>query len=77
MPAETDVSIRPGWFWHAAENNRVRSPQNLLDLYFSSVGRGTSLLLNVPPDRRGLLHENDVAALTGLKQALDRMFATI
>lgn len=76
MPAETDVSIRPGWFWHAEENTKVRSAKNLLDLYFTSVGRGTSLLLNVPPDRRGLIHENDVAALTGFKQALDRMFAT-
>lgn len=75
MPAETDVSIRPGWFWHAAENAKVRSPRNLLDLYFTSVGRGTSLLLNVPPDRRGQIHENDVIALTGFKQALDRMFA--
>ncbi len=75
IPAETDVSIRPGWFWHAHENNRVRSPKNLLNLYFNSVGRGTSFLLNVPPDRRGLIHENDVIALTGLKQALDRMFS--
>jgi alpha-L-fucosidase len=75
MPAETDVSIRPGWFWHASEDNRVRTPKNLLDLYFNSVGRGASFLLNVPPDRRGLIHENDVIALTGLKRALDRMFA--
>jgi alpha-L-fucosidase len=75
MPAETDVSIRPGWFWHAAENPRVRTPKNLLDLYFNSVGRGTAFLLNVPPDRRGLIHENDVIALTGLKSALDKMFA--
>ena len=75
MPAETDVSIRPGWFWHAAENTKVRTPKNLMDLYFTSVGRGTSLLLNVPPDRRGLIHEADVIALTGFKQALDRMFA--
>lgn len=75
IPAETDVSIRPGWFWHEHENNRVRSPKNLLNLYFNSVGRGTSFLLNVPPDRRGLVHENDVIALTGFKQALDRMFS--
>ena len=74
IPAETDVSIRPGWFWHEHENDQVRSPKNLLNLYFTSVGRGTSLLLNVPPDRRGLIHENDVIALTGFKQALDQMF---
>ncbi len=75
MPAEVDVSIRPGWFWHEEENNRVRSPRNLLDLYFASVGRGSSFLLNVPPDRRGLIHENDAAALAGFKQLLDGLFA--
>lgn len=75
IPAETDVSIRPGWFWHEHENGRVRSPKNLLNLYFNSVGRGTSFLLNVPPDRRGLIHENDVIALKGFKRALDRMFS--
>lgn len=75
IPAEVDVSIRPGWFWHAHENGRVRSPKNLLDLYFNSVGKGSSFLLNVPPDRRGLIHENDVIALTGFKNALDRMFS--
>ena len=75
MPAETDVSIRPGWFWHAAENTKVRTPKNLLNLYFTSVGRGTSLLLNVPPDKRGMIHETDIAALTGFKQALNRLFA--
>lgn len=65
MPAECDVSIRPGWFWHAAENARVKSPEQLYDLYFRSVGRGASFLLNVPPDRRGLLYEADVASLKG------------
>src|SRR5262249_48736292 len=54
-PAECDVSIRPGWFYHEAENARVKSRRQLLDLYFESVGRGASLLLNVPPDRRGRL----------------------
>lgn len=63
MPPECDVSIRPGWFWHARENDRVKTGAQILDLYFKSVGRGGSLLLNVPPDRRGLLHENDVTAL--------------
>ena len=75
IPAETDVSIRPGWFWHEHENGRVRSPKNLLNLYFNSVGRGTSFLLNVPPERRGLIHENDVIALKGFKRALVRMFS--
>jgi alpha-L-fucosidase len=65
MPPECDVSIRPGWFWHERENDKVKTPRQLLDLYYRSVGRGGSMLLNVPPDRRGLLHENDVASLRG------------
>lgn len=75
LPGECDVSIRPGWFWHEEENGKVRSPKNLLDLYFNSVGHGASFLLNVPPDRRGRIHEKDVAALEGYKKALDEMFA--
>lgn len=62
-PAETDVSIRPGWFWHAEENDRVRSGRDLLELYLASVGRNSKLLLNVPPNRDGLLDDADVAAL--------------
>ena len=54
-PAEVDVSIRPGWFWHAAEDSLVKDPDKLLDIYFSSVGRNAVLLLNVPPDNRGLI----------------------
>ena len=63
MPPECDVSIRPGWFWHERENDKVKTPRQLMDLYYRSAGRGGSMLLNVPPDRRGLLHENDVASL--------------
>ncbi len=76
IPAECDVSIRPGWFYHAAEDGKVRTPQNLLDLYFKSVGRGANLLLNVPPDRRGQIHETDVAALRDFRKVLDKTFAT-
>ncbi len=65
LPAECDVSIRPGWFWHAKENDRVKTPDELMELYYQSVGRGASFLLNVPPDRRGLLAENDIASLRG------------
>lgn len=65
LPAECDVSIRPGWFYHEKENSRVKTSRDLADLYYKSVGRGASFLLNVPPDRRGLLHENDVASLKG------------
>lgn len=75
VPAEVDVSIRPGWFWHESENHRVKTPEQLFDIYLSSVGRGSTLLLNIPPDKRGLLHENDVAALRGFKKILDREFA--
>jgi alpha-L-fucosidase len=63
LPPECDVSIRPGWFWHERENSRVKTPAQLLNLYYRSVGRGGSLLLNVPPDRRGLLDENDTRVL--------------
>jgi alpha-L-fucosidase len=63
MPAECDVSIRPGWFFHEHQTGAVKSGQRLLDIYLSSVGRGSTLLLNVPPDRRGLIHERDEQAL--------------
>lgn len=76
MPAEVDVSIRPGWFYHATEDEKVRTPENLFDIYLTSVGRGSNLLLNIPPDRRGLIHENDIAALQGWKKLLDERFAT-
>lgn len=65
IPAEVDVSIRPGWFYHTKEDKQVKTPEQLFDIYLSSVGRGSVLLLNIPPDRRGLVHENDVKALEG------------
>jgi alpha-L-fucosidase len=76
MPAEVDVSIRPGWFFHENENDKVKSPERLVELWYASVGRGANLLLNVPPDRRGLIHENDIAALTGMRKALAATFET-
>ena len=76
LPAECDVSIRPGWFWHEKENDRVKTPEQLFDLYFRSVGRGASFLLNVPPDRRGLLHEKDVESLRGFGELVRATFAT-
>lgn len=63
MPGETNTSIRPGWFYHASEDTRVKSAAQLVELYFNSVGRSTNLLLNVPPDRRGVIHDNDVKVL--------------
>ncbi|MDP4209048.1 MAG: alpha-L-fucosidase [Bacteroidota bacterium] len=74
IPSEVDVSIRPGWFYHALEDSKVKTPEQLFDIYLNSVGRGAVLLLNVPPDRRGLFHENDVKALQGFRQLIDREF---
>jgi alpha-L-fucosidase len=75
-PAEADVSIRPGWFYHPAQDERVRSADNLVDLYYSSVGRNSKLLLNVPPTREGLLHATDVSRLAAMHERLTAMFAT-
>jgi len=74
-PGEADVSIRPGWFWHAAEDDKVRTAQDLVELYFTSVGRNSGLLLNVPPTAEGLLHETDVRRLTEFGQRIRATFA--
>jgi alpha-L-fucosidase len=75
-PAETDVSIRPGWFYHAKQDARVKPPETLVDIYFSSVGRNGVLLLNVPPDPRGRIADADVRSLQGMRAILDRAFST-
>ncbi|KAF0131565.1 MAG: alpha-L-fucosidase [Bacteroidetes bacterium] len=75
IPAEVDVSIRPGWFYHQSEDSLAKTPQQLFDIYLTSVGRGANLLLNIPPDRRGLIHENDVKSLTGWRQLIDSAFS--
>jgi alpha-L-fucosidase len=74
VPAEVDVSIRPGWFYHQDQDSLVRSPENLMELYYSSVGRNSNLLLNVPPDRRGLLNEADVKSLMAFRELREREF---
>lgn len=74
IPAECDVSIRPGWFWRVAEDEKVKSPQQLFDIYLKSVGRGANLLLNVPPDARGLISPVDSASLAGFKKLRDESF---
>ncbi|MGH7620397.1 MAG: alpha-L-fucosidase [Gemmatimonadaceae bacterium] len=74
-PAEVDVSIRPGWFNHPAEDERVRSVDNLVTLFETSVGRNGKLLLNVPPTRDGRLHDVDVARLGAFRERLDAIFA--
>ncbi len=75
VPPEVDVSIRPGWFYHAAEDAKVKTVRELVEIYYASVGRSANLLLNVPPDRRGLFHETDVDRLRGLRAYLDATFA--
>jgi alpha-L-fucosidase len=74
IPAECDVSIRPGWFYHQNEDEKVKTGQQLFDLYLKSVGRGANFLLNVPPDPRGLIHENDSAALIEFKTIRNESF---
>lgn len=74
MTAECDVSIRPGWFYHRSEDTLVKSPATLFNLYLKSVGRGADLLLNIPPDRRGLFNEHDSVALVGFKKLLEENF---
>ncbi len=63
LPAECDVSIRPGWFWHETENAEVKPAAALIRLFYNSVGRGANLLLNVPPNRDGLISKEDAASL--------------
>ncbi len=72
VPGECDTSIRPGWFWHEAEE--PKSLDRLLEIYFKSVGRNCVLLLNVPPNRAGRLDDADVERLRELRSALDRIF---
>jgi alpha-L-fucosidase len=74
-PAQVDVSIRPNWFYTAWDDDKVKSLGRLLDIYFDSVGGNAQLLLNLPPDRRGLVHENDAARLHELRAALDETFS--
>jgi alpha-L-fucosidase len=74
LPAECDVSMRPGWFYHSREDSKVKTPRQLLDLYYASVGRGASLLLNLPPDRRGQLPEADVQSLLEFRNLRDATF---
>ena len=76
LPAEVDVSIRPGWYYHASEDHQVKTLSQLLEIYYHSVGRNAALLLNLPVDNRGLLHETDVQRLMALREQLDKDFKT-
>lgn len=75
IPAECDVSIRPGWFYHKEEDDKVKTGEQLFDLYLKSVGRGANFLLNIPPDRRGLIHEADSTSLMEFKKMREESFA--
>ncbi|WP_442590278.1 discoidin domain-containing protein [Pedobacter sp. AW31-3R] len=75
MPAECDVSLRPGWFYHASQNNQVKSPYTLLNLYYKSVGRGANLDLGLSPNREGRLDDTDVNSLKQFGEILKQTFA--
>ncbi|TFH36004.1 MAG: alpha-L-fucosidase, partial [Bacteroidia bacterium] len=75
LPGEVDTSIRPGWFYHQNEDERVKSVSSLVDIWYHSVGMNGNLILNLPVDRRGLINENDVRSLMGLKEYIDRAFS--
>lgn len=73
-PSEVDVSIRPGWFYHTDQDNQVKSLAHLADIYFQSVGYNSVLLLNIPPDKNGLIHETDARRLEELATYLRHTF---
>ena len=75
-PSEVDVSIRPGWFYHSYQDREVKSLEHLVDIYYKSVGRNSVLLLNIPPDTRGLIHEIDAQRLLELRKYIDETFST-
>ncbi len=74
FPAEVNTSIRPSWFYDFAEDNKVKSLDELLDIYYRAVGGNAVFLLNLPPDRRGLIHENDALRLREIGQVLEATF---
>lgn len=74
MAGEADVSIRPGWFYHKSQDTLVKSPQELVDIYYKSVGRNAVMLLNVPPNQRGLISDYDIKALKEFRQIIDETF---
>ncbi len=77
VPVEVDVSIRPGWYYHPEQDNKVKTPDSLMKIYVSSVGRNGNLLLNIPVDNRGLIHSNDSSALIQFAQLRDKSFKNL
>lgn len=76
VPGEADVSIRPGWFYHQVEDDKVRSLDEMVDIYYKSIGRNATLLLNLPPDKRGLINEHDIAKLKEFSAVIKADFKT-
>ena len=74
-PAEVNTSIRPGWFWHESENNKLRSLDELINIYNNSVGGNATFLLNISPTKEGLIHENDARRLAEMGEYLRKAFA--
>lgn len=74
VPAEVDVSIRPGWYYHSSEDHKVKTLPHLLDIYYNSIGRNASLLINFPVDTRGLIHEKDAEQIFKLADAVKADF---
>lgn len=74
LPAEVDVSIRPGWYYHKSEDHKVKSVKTLVDIYYNSIGRNASFLLNFPVDARGIIHEKDVEQLMKMVNVITRDF---
>lgn len=75
IPAECDVPLRSGWYYHASQDNTVKSPAQLFDIYFKSIGRGAALDIGIAPDKRGILNEKDVASLKGFGRLLKETFS--
>lgn len=75
IPAETNLSIRPGWFYHSDQDDRIKTPEELTDYWFRSAGRNTGILLNLPPDRRGRIHERDAESVRLWNRNMNRIFA--
>lgn len=73
-PAEVNTSIRPGWFYHASEDTLVKPLDELTDLYERTVGGNSTFLLNLPPDLRGLIHENDALRMRELGERLTEAY---
>lgn len=74
VPAETDVSIRPGWFYSPSTDDKIKTVDELVDIYYTSIGRNSNLLLNVPPDRSGRIHPSDSMRLMEFRKAIEQDF---